>query len=348
VSALRRPLPAARGLRDTERLVAPAALAQTRTVLRIFDEDAPPPEGLDAPQLLGLYRQLVTVRLVRAALPPAAEIEPRRPDHAAAIVGAVAALAPADWLFPDPGDRGALLVRGATLASYFAQAAGAAGDPAKGRTGPAEPARRGLNVVSVATPLGMHLTQATGAAWAARLRHDAVVVMASCTTAATSGDEFHVAVNFAGVMRAPVVFVCHTSPAALAHETAAESVAVKGLAYEVPGRRADGGDLLAVYAACRAAVTRARRGEGPTLIEAVAEPASGARDPLTRLERYLVARGVLAPAAAAALQATAAAEVAAARDAAVAAARPPAETLVDDVYADLPGHLSEQRGQVRG
>src|SRR6185295_15621960 len=90
---------------------------------------------------------------------------------------------------------------------------------------------------------------------------------------ATSAEDFHTGMNFAAVYRTPVVFLCQNNQWAIstpaAAQTASETFAVKALAYGMPGERVDGNDVFAVYAATREAVDRARRGDGPTLIEAV-------------------------------------------------------------------------------
>jgi TPP-dependent pyruvate/acetoin dehydrogenase alpha subunit len=326
--------------RDTERLVLPTALAQARGLIQVLDEESrEAPLGLSSSEARTVHQGLVLLALVGERLRPSGDGPDElrvTQDRSAAIVGAVRALDAADWLFPDPGDRGALLVRGAPLASYLALRLGG-GLPR--RSGPGEPGLRSRNVVPVATPLGSHLTQATGAAWAARLRHDPVVMMATCGPTATGGDEFHVALNFAGLMRAPVVFVCHSDRESVAHETGAETLAEKGLAYEVPGVRVDGGDVLAVGRVCAAAVARARRGEGPTLVEALVDRGDGV--PLERLERFLAARGLLPAEEAAAIRTTLAGELDRVL-ATVGGEVAELGQLCEGVFAAPPWHLREQ------
>lgn len=190
----------------------------------------------------------------------------------AACIGSAYALRPSDWIFPALREGAAMLLRGFPLVPYLCQVFGNAGDLTKGRQMPSHQAARSVNQVSWGSCIGTQLTQAVGAAWAARLKKEDTVVLAYMGDGATSSADFHSALNFAGVFKAPVVFVCqnnHWSISIPTHrQTAAESIAIKASAYGFPGVKVDGNDLEAVYAATSTAVERARRGEGPTLIEA--------------------------------------------------------------------------------
>ena len=117
------------------------------------------------------------------------------------------------------------------------------------------------------------LFSAVGAAWAAKLKGDDTVAMAFMGDGATSSNDFHVAMNFAGVFKVPVVFVCQNNHWSISvptkHQTASESIAVKATAYGLPGVKVDGNDPEAMFEVTRLARERALAGEGPTLIEAV-------------------------------------------------------------------------------
>src|SRR5262249_34669936 len=121
--------------------------------------------------------------------------------------------------------------------------------------------------------IGTQLPQAVGAAYAARLRRTGDVVIAYLGDGATSEGDFHVAMNFAGVWKAPVVFFCQNNQFAIsvpvAGQTASATIAMTAAGYGFAGERVDGNDVLAVYAATRAAAERARSGLGPTLVEAL-------------------------------------------------------------------------------
>jgi TPP-dependent pyruvate/acetoin dehydrogenase alpha subunit len=206
-----------------------------------------------------------------------------------------------------------------------------------------------------------------GAAWGFKLRGEDTLSVGYLGDGASSTGDFHAALIFAGVFRLPVVFFCQNNQWAisvpLARQTAAESIAIKATAYGFPGVRVDGNDILAVIAAMREAVDRARRGEGPTLIEAVTFRMGGhsssddptryresglvdewaRRDPLIRFRSYLERKGVLKDGDEARWTEELNAEIGAAIEAAEALPPPAPETLFTDVYSEIPWHLEEQR-----
>jgi pyruvate dehydrogenase E1 component alpha subunit/2-oxoisovalerate dehydrogenase E1 component alpha subunit len=211
-----------------------------------------------------------------------------------------------------------------------------------------------------------------GAAFAARLKKDPTVVMAYMGDGATSSADFHVAMNFAGVWKAPVVFVCQNNHWSISvpteRQTASESIAIKAKAYGFPGVKIDGNDVFAVYAASRNAVDRARRGEGPSLVELETyrigahsssdDPtryrdnreveAWKARDPLEQLRKKLSAAKKWTERRDSDLREELLADI----NAAIAAVEPlgPCEdlSLFDDVYASLPWNLVEERSELAG
>jgi pyruvate dehydrogenase E1 component alpha subunit/2-oxoisovalerate dehydrogenase E1 component alpha subunit len=199
-----------------------------------------------------------------------------------------------------------------------------------------------------------------------RAKKTGAIAVAFCGDGATSQADFHAAMNFAGVWRAPCVLVCQNNHWSISvpteKQTASRTIAVKARAYGMPGVRVDGNDLLAVYKVMSEATDRARSGAGPTFVEAVtyrmgahstsddptryrtqAEVEEWARkDPLDRLRRHLVRLGLVGDESDAALEKELAAEIAAAI-AEVEQLPPPARaSLMEDVYAELPWHLREQ------
>ena len=285
-------------------------------------------------------------------------------------IAAALAIEPTDWVFQALRESVMMLVRGFPLQQYVAQVFGNAGDILKGRQMPSHMSGRSVNQVSWSSCLGPQLPQAVGAAWAAKLRGDPTVVLGFIGDGATSEPDFHAAMNFASVFKTPSVLICQNNHWAISvpasRQTASASFAIKGRAYGIPSVRVDGNDVLAMYRVIAEAVARARRGEGTTFIEAFTyrigahstsdDPSRYrsqseveewmAKDPLARLRAYVVRRGLLDDAGDAALEQTLNTEIAAAI-AAVESLGPPArETLFDDVYAELPWHLREQRAEL--
>lgn len=287
----------------------------------------------------------------------------------AAFLAVALALEPEDWIFPALRESAAMLLRGFPLVPYLAQVFGTDLDETRGRQMPSHPASRSVNQVSWGSCIGTQLPQAVGAAMAAKLRGDRTVMLACMGDGATSSADFHTAMNFAGVFRAPVVFLCQNNHWAISiskeRQTASESYAIKAVAYGIPGVKVDGNDARAVYAAAVEAVARARSGGGPTLIECETyrmgahsssdDPtryrdqaevdAWAKRDPIQRLYRELVEEGLWDEEKEKALRAELLAEVNQAIAVAEAAPPPPVESLFEDVYATLPWHLREQRDE---
>jgi TPP-dependent pyruvate/acetoin dehydrogenase alpha subunit len=129
-----------------------------------------------------------------------------------------------------------------------------------------------------------------------------------------------------------------------AKQTASAGFAVKALAYGLHGVRVDGADVVAVLSVVREARARAVAGEGGTLIEAVI-PGNDSADPIARMRLHLDSRGLGGSEREQSLLAEVGADVERALAEAAAAEKPPRETLFDDVYAESPWNLAEQRGR---
>lgn len=271
----------------------------------------------------------------------------------AVICGAAHALREGDAVFPTPREYGVSLQRGVPAEELAAQMLGRTGSPAfkvgQGRQAPCCVSFRGANVASVSGIIGAHLPHAVGYAWAARTRKKSespVVVLAFFGDGATSAGEFHNALNFAGVMKAPVLFVCRNNGVAIstpvAKQTASETLAEKAHAYGIPGAQVDGSDAIAVFNAVRTWADAARHGGGAMLIEARTDLLPD-RDPIARLERHLMKDNLLSEDAAKAIDQEARAEALAAITSAKGRPTPSRSTLFEDVYAAVPPHLVNQR-----
>jgi len=289
----------------------------------------------------------------------------------AAEIGSGFALQKGDWVFPSYRDQGVALLHGYPLSELVGQLFGNSSDVTKGRQMPNHWCDRAAHVVSVSSPVATQLPQAVGAAYAAKLRGEKSAVIAYFGDGGSSTGEFHVAMNFAGVFKTPNVFFCSNNQYAIslpfAKQTASGSIAVKAAAYGFPGVRVDGNDVLAVVRVTRDSLERARAGEGPTLVEALTyrigahstsdDPtryrseeeveAWRRKDPIRRFAAYLKRQGLLDDSAEEGTIEEAREEVQRAVAACEAAPPVPPESLVEDVYAEMPWHLKEQREWIR-
>ena len=291
------------------------------------------------------------------------------PGQEASVIASAYALQKDDWIFPALREGGAMLLRGYPLVPYLAQLFGNQADVLKGRQMPSHYADRSVNQVSWGSCIGTQLPHAVGAAFAAKRLGKPDVMMAYMGDGATSSSDFHSALNFAAVWKAPVVFFCQNNHWSISipteRQTAAETLAIKAKGYGMPGVKVDGNDAVAVYAATKEAVDRARRGEGPTFIEAEtyrmgAHSSSDdptryrderevevwrGRDPVQRLRALIEREAGWSEAEDSALKKALLDEVNAALAHAEAQPDPRTATLFDDVYAVRPWHLDEQRSE---
>jgi 2-oxoisovalerate dehydrogenase E1 component alpha subunit len=280
---------------------------------------------------------------------------------------AVAPLRESDWLFPSYREQGAWFWRGYTVQQFIDQLFGNEDDPIKGRQMPVHHSAKWLNVVSVSSPVGTQIPQAVGAAYAAKVMGKDDVAMTYFGEGTSSTGEFHVGMNFAGVWKAPVVFVCRNNGWAISvpssTQTAAKTFAAKAAGYGMPGIRVDGNDLLAVWQVSSEAIERARAGDGPTLIEALTYRIQGhsssddpsvyrdpkepeiweKKDPMNRLRGYLRFKGMWSEGWEKELGEKYNQEITDALARADKKHAPPLDSLFDDVYEDLPWNLREQR-----
>jgi pyruvate dehydrogenase E1 component alpha subunit len=323
-------------------------------------------------EVVSLHRSMMRTRLLDDRL-TAIQRQGRVGFHVgslgeeAAILGSAFALRKQDWIFPCYREFGAALLRGMPLQRYIDNMFGNRNDPAQGRQMPDHYCSREIHFTSISSPIGTQITQAVGFSWAARLKHDDLVVLTYFGDGATSSAEFHNGLNFAGVFKTPTIFLCRNNGWAISvpteRQTASAGFADKGVAYGVPGVRVDGNDVFAVVKVTRDAMARAARGEGPTLIEALTYRLSGhstsddpkayrpeaglepwkRRDPLLRLRRYLDENLGWSDARDEQIEAEIDAELRAAVNVAEKTPPPSLESMFEQVFAEPPWHLVEQR-----
>jgi len=328
---------------------------------------APPSEGdasLPAATLRAMYRAVALARalderiwqLNRAGRAP---FVVSGQGHEAAQVGAAFALdRERDVLLPYYRDLALCLVWGLSPRDILLSVLARADDPTSGaRQMPGHYGSARLRIISGSSVVATQLPQATGIAYAAKLRRTDEVTLVCFGEGGSSEGDFHEACNFAGIHRLPVIFFCENNRYAISvpqdRQMAIDNVADRAAGYGFPGVVVDGTDLLAVHQVVRGAAEQARRGEGPTLVEAKLyrfTPHSSddddrtyrspdevtawrGHDPIIRFEERLRDLGVLDDDAVAAARAEIRSEIDAATDAAEAAPLPDPATYDQHVYA---------------
>ncbi len=287
--------------------------------LQLIDPDGRPgqnPGELTWPEpgiLLELHRRMVLGRRFDQQATTLTRqgrlaVYPSSRGQDACQVGAILALRDQDWLCPTYRDTVAIVTRGVDPVEALTLLRGdwhCGYDPYEYRVAPQ------------CTPLATNTLHAVGLAHAARLKHQDEVALVLLGDGATSEGDTHEALNFAAVWKAPVVFLVQNNGYAisvpLAKQTAAPSLAAKGIGYGIPSLLIDGNDAAAVYSGVRACIERAAAGRGPALIEAItyrieahtnADDAARyradgevqawlTRDPIARLKAFLTAAGLL-------------------------------------------------------
>ncbi len=348
------------------------------TLFRVLDDEGGVSD--DSPALaddvlVAMYREMLRVRLLEVRM-VAAQRQGRIGFYGtctgqeAVPIATAFATRRTDWVFPALRESAIMLARGFPLVSYLAQVYGNQLDVLKGRQMPSHMSAREVNQVSWSSCIGPQIPQAVGAAWAAKIRGDDTVTLGFAGDGATSQPDFHNALNFAAVFRAPCVVICQNNHWSISvptsRQTASETIAIKAVAYGMPGVRVDGNDVLAVQRVVHEAVERARGGGGPTFIECVTyrmgahstsdDPSRyrseeevrewAKRDPVDRFERYLVSRGLTDAARKQAMEGEIGSEISQAVQEVERHGPPPRESLFDDVYARLPWNLVEQREEL--
>ena len=350
----------------------PADLLPSDTPIRFLD-----PEGRRVDEhgdyqeparelLLAAYRAMVVGRRFDTQATALTKqgrlaVYPSSQGQEACQVGGVLALRPTDWLFPTYRESTALVTRGIDPVEVLTLLRGdwhCGYDPYAHRTAPQ------------CTPLSTQTLHAAGLAYAERRKGNDTVALAFIGDGATSEGDFHEALNFAAVFRAPVVFLVQNNRYAisvpLAKQTAAPTLAHKGVGYGVPAEQVDGNDPMAVLAVLNHAVAHARAGNGPFLVEAHtyridahtnADDATRyrdndevdqwrRRDPIVRLGTYLRSTGALDAETEASIEQEA--EALAADLRARMATEPEVDPLsmFEHVYATPTPQLVEQREQL--
>jgi pyruvate dehydrogenase E1 component alpha subunit len=291
--------------------------------------------------LLGIHRTMVRIRLfeervqelfLARKLPGFVHVYV---GEEAVAAGVCAALRPDDYITSTHRGHGHAIAKGVGLDPLMAELYGKATGVCRGRGGSMHVADFSLGMLGANGIVAAGCGIAAGAALSAAYRRSGQVAVSFFGDGGVNKGSFHEALNFAGVRRLPVVYVCENNQyaqyTAISRTTAVEDIARRAHGYGIPGESVDGNDALAVYQAAEAAVARARAGEGPTLLHLrtyrygghfvgdaeeyrAKDEVAGWRelDPIPRLEGLLAAEGLLADDARARVHDEVAAEVAAA------------------------------------
>lgn len=282
----------------------------------------------------------------------------------ASVVGVSLALDPGrDWIVPQYRETPAILRHGLPLERLLLYYIG---NPNGGHI------PQGVRLTPLQIALAAQLPHAVGLAVGLRMQGDDGAVVTFCGDGATSEGDFHEACNFAGVTRAPVVIVVQNNGYAIStprsKQTAARTIAARGEGYGIPAVLVDGNDLLAVYAAARDAVERARAGGGPTLIETQTYRMSAhntaddqtryvpeeelelrrLEDPIERVRKFLTVQEILDDSIESQMREAIADEITVAVQAAEAYPAPAAEQLFEHVYARPWSRVDLQRQALCG
>ena len=364
---------------------AEATFPLCTSLVRVLDDQSkavgPWDPRLDADTLRKMLTDMKTVRvfddrMYRAQRQGKTSFYMKCTGEEAIAVAAAAAMDPEDMHFPTYRQQGLLVARGYPLVTMMNQIYSNAGDPLHGRQLPIMYSDKSHGFFSISGNLGTQYPQAVGWAMASAIKGDSRIAMGWVGDGATAEGDFHSALTFAAVYQAPVILAVVNNQWAISSFSGIagaeqSTFASRAIGYGIAGLRVDGNDALAVYAAVRWASERARTNGGPTLIEfftyraeghSTSDDPTGYRprgepdawplgDPIARLKAHLVAIGEWDDERDVALDKQIDATVRAAQKEAEKNGILPGQgfdnigTMFEDVFADVPWHIAEQRDE---
>ena len=345
-------------------------------MLQLLNEEGQVREGATLPDLdkdvaLRIYETMTFIRVLDERM-VAAQRQGRisfylaSTGEEAASVASAAALKPQDMIMSQYREQGALAYRGYRTEQFMNQMFSNQKDPNKGRQMPIHYGDKALNFMTISSPLGTQIPQASGYAYGQKLAGiDAVTICYFGEGAASEGD-FHAGLNMAAVLNCPAIFFCRNNGYAIStpasEQFAGDGIAARGIGYGIRTIRVDGNDVMAVYSATALARKIALEENCPVLIEAMtyrlaahstSDDPTGYRsreeedkwrlkDPIQRMAKWLSQRGWLdADADQKRIDACRQEVLAAVKEAEKVPVNP-IEDIVTDVYAEVPWHLQEQ------
>lgn len=343
---------------------------------RLLKQDGSLYKGAKAPDLdkekaLRIYLAMVTTRILDERM-LAAQRQGRlsfymqSTGEEAAIIGSTAALDDADMIMAQYREQGSLAYRGFTIDEFMNQLFGNELDYGKGRQMPVHYGSAKLNYMTISSPLATQIPQATGYAYGQKMAGDGFCTAVYFGEGAASEGDFHAGLNMAAVHRVPAIFICRNNGYAIStpanEQFAADGIAPRAYGYKMDVIRVDGNDILAVYLATEAARKLAVEENRPVLIEAMtyrlaahssSDDPSGYRskdeesvwrdkDPILRMNNWLQKRKWWSDSEEKELQERLRREVLETMKRAQKRPPPPLESLVTDVYDEVPAALSAQ------
>lgn len=289
----------------------------------------------------------------------------------ASIVGSAAALEPQDMIMSQYREQGALAYRGYSTEQFMDQMFSNQKDPNKGRQMPIHYGDKKLNFMTISSPLGTQIPQASGYAYGQKLAGNSAITICYFGEGAASEGDFHAGLNMAAVLHCPVIFLCRNNGYAIStpadEQFAGDGIASRGIGYGVKTIRVDGNDVLAVYAATQQARDIALKENCPVLIEAMtyrlaahstSDDPTGYRskdeeekwrlkDPVKRFETYLANKDWIDTDEMKQFVERTRTEVLAELKRAEQVPVCKIDELVTDVYDQVPWHLSEQLKELK-
>jgi len=289
----------------------------------------------------------------------------------ACAVASAAALEMKDWMYPQYREAGIMFWRGYTIQQYVHHMFGNAQDIILGRQMPNHFGARSLNVVTVSSPIGTKVPHAAGCAYAMKIQKEDAIAICYFGEGATSEGDFHAGVNFAAVRNAPAIFFCRNNGYAIStpceRQFASEGIAPKAIGYGIPAYRVDGNDFFAVHEVVSLARKHCLEGNGPILIEAMTyrrgahstsdDPSLYRKEeevkkwekkcPVVRLRSYLMKRKLWDDQQEQQLIEKTNEEITQAIAMAKASPRPPLDSIIENVYFEVPQKLKEEYEQLK-
>eukprot|EP00343_Euplotes_focardii_P009105 CAMPEP_0205824864 /NCGR_PEP_ID=MMETSP0206-20130828/23018_1 /ASSEMBLY_ACC=CAM_ASM_000279 /TAXON_ID=36767 /ORGANISM="Euplotes focardii, Strain TN1" /LENGTH=382 /DNA_ID=CAMNT_0053123377 /DNA_START=53 /DNA_END=1201 /DNA_ORIENTATION=+ len=293
----------------------------------------------------------------------------------ASTIGSVAALKDVDLIYPQYREQGALIYRGYSIKEMANQLRGNHYDVGKGRQMPVHYGSDKLNYVTVSSPLGTQIPQASGSGYTFRIKGEDRVAMTFFGDGAASEGDFHSAMNFAATLRAQTLFFCRNNMFAIStpvdEQFAGDGIAARGVAYGINTIRVDGNDLFAVYNAVKEAREYMISEGAPACIEAISYRVGDhstsdfsqlyrdeeemkkvealikkLADPITRVKKYLEGKKWIESGYIENIKEKLLIEIGDALKEATAEPFPHIDEMFNDVYEEMPQHLKEQKAEM--